>query len=168
MAYWSNLFDRGTPLEENWIVRQGSRDFSGLVEYEDQYQEGAVRFDVGERSNFALMPMMLQGLKLVRSLRPDRIQEYCRQLTREALGEVVEMGYRLESDAFRSDHLFGIRAPVALSLDRLKDALRERNVSVSVRGSAIRVAPNVYNDGRDIDALVDALRACVTANRSSV
>ena len=168
MAYWSNLFDRGTPLEENWIVRQGSRDFSGLVEYEDQYQEGAVRFDVGERSNFALMPMMLQGLKLVRSLRPDRIQEYCRHLTREALSEVVEMGYRLESDAFRSDHLFGIRAPVALSLDRLKDALRERNVSVSIRGSAIRVAPNVYNDGRDIDALVDALRVCVTTNRSSV
>jgi len=38
------------------------------------------------------------------------------------------------------------------------DRLRERRVHVSLRGSAIRVSPHLYNDAADVDALVDALR----------
>jgi len=78
------------------------------------------------------------------------------------------LGYTLESEVFRSSHLFGIRVPGALSLDRLKNAIRERNISVSVRGSAIRVAPNVYNDDRDMDALLEALGSCTPVSHSSV
>ena len=47
----------GEPLEYNWIARRRSEDFGGLVDYEDSYQDGALRFDMGERSNFHLMPM---------------------------------------------------------------------------------------------------------------
>jgi selenocysteine lyase/cysteine desulfurase len=32
-------------------------------------------------------------------------------------------------------------------------------VLVSLRGSALRVSPHVYNDARDITALIDALSA---------
>ena len=55
-------FADGQPLEENWIGRAGSDNFSGLTSYEDAYAPGAVRFDVGERSNPILVPMLAAGI----------------------------------------------------------------------------------------------------------
>lgn len=53
----------GQPLEHNWITRAGSDDFAGLVDYVDDLAPGARRFDVGERSNFVLVPMALAALR---------------------------------------------------------------------------------------------------------
>src|SRR5258708_2201506 len=47
---------QGIPLEFNWMSREGSEDFAQLVDYCPTYQPGARRFDVGERSNFVLLP----------------------------------------------------------------------------------------------------------------
>jgi selenocysteine lyase/cysteine desulfurase len=60
-----------------------------------------------------------------------------------------------------------VRAPAGLDLEDLRQALASRQVVVSVRGDAIRVAPSVYNDTHDLAALVDAVRAAVssTSNR---
>jgi len=52
----------GIPLEENWLNRAGSEDFSRLVDYQDEYQPGARRFDVGGASNFFLSPVAQAGL----------------------------------------------------------------------------------------------------------
>jgi len=40
---------------------------------------------------------------------------------------------------------------------RLTERLRERQVAVSFRGDAIRVAPHLYNDAEDTAALLDGL-----------
>jgi Selenocysteine lyase len=55
----------GRPIEHNWIARLNSEDFAGLVNYQPKFQAGARRFDVGERSNFALMPVAQASLKLI-------------------------------------------------------------------------------------------------------
>jgi hypothetical protein len=55
----------GAPIEHNWIARKGSEDFAGLVDYESEFQLGARRFDVGERSNFALMPAARASLEML-------------------------------------------------------------------------------------------------------
>jgi hypothetical protein len=54
LAYYGERFDHGTPLEDNWIARQGSEDFSRLVDYQDSYAPGAIRYDVGERTETRL------------------------------------------------------------------------------------------------------------------
>jgi len=56
-------YREGEPIEHNWINRRGSQDFSGLVDYQDAFQPGARRYDVGERSNFALLPMAAEALR---------------------------------------------------------------------------------------------------------
>ena len=56
LAWFGECYLDGVPLEEAWIGRRGSENFAGLVDYVDEYQPGALRFDVGQRSNFALMP----------------------------------------------------------------------------------------------------------------
>ena len=161
MAYFGPRFDDGVPIEETWIAREGSRDFQGLVDYQDNYEPGALRYDVSERSNFFLNPIAAACLELILEWRPERIQEYCRELTRELLVEAAELGFTVEDEQWRSSHLFGLRMPESVDLKALRDALAENNVSASLRGSALRLSPNVYNDSSDIEALLGVLRAAV-------
>ena len=57
----------GAPIEQNWIARAGSEDFARLVDYRDDYQPGARRFDVGQRTQFELVPMAIAALEQVAS-----------------------------------------------------------------------------------------------------
>jgi selenocysteine lyase/cysteine desulfurase len=162
VGYFGSRYLEGRPLEETWIGREGSEDFKNLVDYQDAYQPGAVRFDVGERSNFILVPMFLEALGLLLEWRPARIQAYTLTLSQELLEEVEMLGYQVEEKDYRVGHIFGIRMPGELEMDPLRQALQREGVSTSLRGSALRVSPQVYNDGEDVDALLRALRSAVT------
>ena len=159
LGWFGPRYDGGEPLEETWIAREGSREFSGLVEYVDEYQPGAVRYDVGERSNFILLPMAIASLDLLLEWRPERIQRYCRDLTATLLEEARGLGFRVEPEGWRASHLFGLRTPSGLEVGKVRKELEARRVSVSLRGSSLRVSPNVYNDQADVAALAEALRA---------
>jgi len=131
------------------------------VNYRDGYQPGAVRYDVAERSNFALLPMVVSSLELIAQWRPERIQEYCRTLTADALEVAAGLGFAVEDPRWRGSHLFGLRMPTGLDLVALKVALEKRKVVASLRGTALRLSPNVYNDASDLDALLEGLREAV-------
>ena len=161
LAYFGPVYDNGIPLEENWITRLGSEDFSGLVRSSEEYHPGAIRYDVGERSNFVLLPMLEAGLTQVTDWGPDAIQEHCRQISAEAVEELRRLGCWVETEDHRAAHLFGVRLPAGFDVDVIQQALVERRVSVSVRGSAIRVSPHVYNTPGDLAALVAAVRAVI-------
>lgn len=161
VGYFGARYLDGVPLEETWIAREGSEDFRGLVDYRDTYQPGAVRFDVGERSNFILAPMLLEALRLLEAWKPERIQAYTRQLTKEVWEEVQALGYEVEEEAFRVGHIFGVRVPSGLPMSAVRRALEEEKVSASLRGSALRVSPHLYNDLEDVASLLEALRKAV-------
>jgi selenocysteine lyase/cysteine desulfurase len=156
-AYYGPRYDGGEPLEESWISRHGSEDFQRLIDYQDGYAAGAARYDVGERSNFILLPMFTAALRMLLEWTPQRVQDYCGGLVREPIERMCALGFGLEDEAWRGTHLFGVRAPAGLDLSTLQQALRRRNVFASLRGSALRVSPNVYNDAADLDALVQGL-----------
>jgi len=160
-AYFSERFDDGVPLEETWIARERSHDFQHLVDYQDAYLPGAVRFDVAERSNFFLAPIAKASLELLLEWRPERIQAYCRDLTSGLLDEARGLGYSVEADKWRGHHLFGLRMPASVDLSKLRDDLASRNVSASLRGSALRLSPNVYNDETDVGVLAEVLKRAV-------
>lgn len=157
LAYYGPAFDRGTPIEENWITRRGSEAFAELVRYRDEYQPAALRYDVGERSNFVLLPMLAAALELVLEWTVPAIQDYCRALTEPLTLTLRERGHRVEEPRWRGGHLFGVRVRDDVDRTRLVDRLRERQVVVSFRGDAIRVAPHLHNDADDAAALLDAV-----------
>lgn len=161
LGWFGDRYDGGEPLEETWIARDGSDDFQGLVLYRDEYQPGAIRYDVGERSNFILMPMMRAALEQILSWRPERIQAYCAALMAEPLAEARSLGFRVEDDDWRGAHIAGLRLPHGTDLAALAATLDGAQISVSLRGSAMRVAPNVYNDAEDVAALSTVLRHSV-------
>ncbi len=154
-------FADGQPLEETWIARAGSEDFSGLTDYEDAYAPGAVRFDVGERSNGVLLPMLAAGIEQLLAWGVDEVQATCARLSERIVEGARSLGYGAEDAAYRAGHLFGLRPPAGTPAEAVREALAERNVSVSVRGGSVRVSPHVYNDEADGAALLDALAMAV-------
>ena len=156
-AYYGPYFDQGKPIEENWINRLNSEDFAGLVNYQPEYQPGALRYEVGEHSNFILAPMMLKALEQINAWGPRNIQSYCNSITRKAIALLQEKGFWVEDEKYRSRHLFGVRIPEGNDIKKLKSKIKKNNISVSFRGDAIRVAPHVYNKEKDLIKLVTVL-----------
>ena len=156
-GWFGPRYDRGTPLEEAWLARVGSDDFRNLVAYGTEYRPAAARYDVGGRSNFVLMPMAIAALEQLLDWGVPAIQAYCRSLTAGLFDTLRAHGYEADTEASRAAHLFGVRAPDGLDNAALKQELDRRSIYVSLRGSAVRVSPNVYNDAADIEALAAAL-----------
>ena len=155
LMHLGDRFLDGVPLEETWIARKGSERFSELVNYANEYQPGARRFDVGERSNFILMPMLAAALKQLLEWQPRNIQAYCRTLMGPAIEAIRALGYGVSPAC--SGHLFGVHVPEHVNRSRLKDLLAAYNVSVSFRGEVIRVSPHVYNTPEDAAAFQEVL-----------
>jgi len=57
----------------------------------------------------------------------------------------------------RVGHMIGIRFP-GERIDEVRKKLAENNIYISFRGSSMRVAPHLYNDGRDVERLFEVLR----------
>ncbi|MEQ9412519.1 MAG: aminotransferase, partial [Cyclobacteriaceae bacterium] len=150
LAYYGPYFDNGIPIEENWINRLNSEDFAGLVNYEVAYQPGALRYEVGEHSNFILAPMMLEALKQINEWNPKNIQEYCAKISKKPIALLRDNGFWIEDDKYRASHLFGVRLPEGQDIKKVKAKLKKKNISVSYRGDAIRVSPNVYNQEKEL------------------
>jgi len=159
LAYYGNYFDDGNPIEESWMNRRYSEDFAALVNYRDEYQPSALRYEVGEHSNFILVPMMLTSLKQINKWTPKNIQEYCAKITRKPIALLREAGFWIEDENYRAHHLFGMRAPKNADIEKMRLALQKNKISVSVRGDAIRVSPHLYNTENDLMKLVKVLTA---------
>ena len=146
------------PLEHNWLNRAGSQSFGGLVRYRDDFQPGARRFDVGERSNFVLVPMALAAVEQILEWGVDRIHATLQHLTDHAAHRAAECGLLTAPRTARLGNMIGVRPPDG-ALDRLPAALAAANIHVSQRGSALRISPHVYNTIDDIERFFEVVRA---------
>ncbi len=149
-------YREGEPIEHNWINRRGSQDFSRLVAYQDAFQPGARRYDVGERSNFALLPMAAEALRQLIDWEVGNVSETIGTLT-DLIEEKAEgLGIMTTPKKRRVRHMIGLMlghdAP-----DDLARRLTTHNVFVSVRGESVRVSPHLYNTERDVDLLFEIL-----------
>lgn len=150
--------DSGHPIEQTWQGRKGSDDFARLVDYTDELRAGARRFDMGEAANFNLLPMAKAALDLLVSWGPDRVEATIAPLTNRIEEGTRALGLDPVPAAHRFGHMIGVRFPKGLP-DGLRERLTAEKVYVSVRGSAVRVSPHVYNDEADVDRLLAVLRS---------
>ena len=161
MAYYGEMFDQGTPIENNWMNRQGSDQFSGLTHYEEQFLPGALRYEVGEHSNFILVPMLIAAIKQLLKWTPLGIQQYCETLCHDTIETLRSEGYMIEATEGRASHLFGIYFNENTTMERIEQALSKHRVNISVREKALRISPNVYNDQKDVQRLLSALKEAI-------
>jgi selenocysteine lyase/cysteine desulfurase len=156
LLYVAPALRDGRPLEEGWIVRRGSEDFGALMDYQEAYQPGARRFDVGERSNFALLPMAVAALELILGWGVERIAAAIAPLTDLVEREAARLGIGAPTAGTRAGHMTGLRLAAPPPPD-LTERLAADGVHVSVRARSIRVAPHVYNTPEDVARLGRAL-----------
>jgi selenocysteine lyase/cysteine desulfurase len=146
----------GEPLEENWISRAGSEDFSRLVDYRDEYQPGARRFDVGARTKFELTPMAIAALEQVLEWEVPRIAATLALRTSEISRRADGLGLDPVPDEQRGPHLLGVRLPED-ARERTLSALTDADCFVALRGSSLRIAPHLHTTDADIERLIEAL-----------
>ena len=149
----------GVPLEENWISRLGSQDFGGLVDYQDGYQPGARRFDVGQRTHFETTPMATAALRQLLDWEVPRIAATLGQVTGRIQREVEALGLPLTTSD-RDPHMLGIGLPDH-ARGAVAGALAEAGVHAGVRGSSLRVSPHLWTTDQDVQRLVDALTTAI-------
>ena len=158
LAYFGQSFDEGTPLEENWINRIDSDNFKGLVNYKDEYLPFAMRYEVGEHSNFILLPMLLEAIKQLNSWKPENIQAYCQNLVSPFIKSFREMGFFVEEPEYRANHLLGVHVPSDFDFDLFNEKLRDSRIFVSARGTSVRISPHLYNTSEDMQNLLDCFQ----------
>lgn len=154
VAYYSDSFNNGEPIEDNWINRYESENFANLVNYQEQYQPKAGRYNMGEVSSFVSTPMLIKAIEQILEWQPKNIQEYCKSITDEAVNTLRKMGCFIEESDCRAAHLFGIYLPHHIDIDALKAKFDTQKIFVSFRGKAIRVSPHVYNSKADFDKFI--------------
>jgi selenocysteine lyase/cysteine desulfurase len=149
----------GRPLEDHYFHRLNAAGHEGHLDHVNAYAPGARRFDMGERSNFIILPMAVTALRQLLDWSVPEIGRRIGLIAASILAGAASLGYHAASTDRQATHLFGLRRRGGLPAD-LAVRLHAANVFVSIRGDAIRVSPHVYNTEADVSQFLAALRAC--------
>jgi selenocysteine lyase/cysteine desulfurase len=146
----------GEPLEENWIVRVGAEDFTGLDAYSDEYQPGARRFDMGARTSFHLTPMAIAAIEQLLEWEVARIAATLAETTAVLAARAAELGLDPPPPDRRAPHILGLDLPPE-ARERVLPVLAAANCFVAVRGGSLRIAPHLHITSDDVDRLMSTL-----------
>ncbi|MCF6221715.1 MAG: aminotransferase class V-fold PLP-dependent enzyme [Robiginitomaculum sp.] len=146
----------GVPLEHNWMNRKGSEDFSRLVDYQDAFQPGARRFDMGEKSNPAQVMAACTSLQQLLDWGVENISHTLGARNARVANTARQLGLHVTEDNFRSPHYVALQYKEGVP-DGLAEKLAAQNIFVSVRGNAVRITPHLYNTDTDIERLFAGL-----------
>ncbi len=154
--YVAPRHQKGRPLEEAWIVRRNAHDFRSLSDYEEGFAAGARRFDMGERANFALLPVAGAAIRQLLDWGVANVAETLGAMTAGIEARLGERGVTGQSG--RAPHFLSVRFPGGLP-EGIEERLAAADVHVSLRGERMRITPHLYNDEADSERLFSALWA---------
>ncbi len=157
-AYYSDYFDNGKPIEQNWSIRLGSENLAGLTQYQSQYKPLAQRYAAGESASFIYVQMQIAALREILKINPQDLQDYCHYLSKDVLEQLKIIGFQSDAPEIRAKHLFGIKIPEAVDIDKLKKALKVANVIVSFRGDYIRISCHLFNTKGHFETLYKTIK----------
>ncbi len=155
--YVADRYLDSEPLEFNWLNRQGSGDFPNLLSYQEIYQEGARRFDMGEKSQFLHMPMCLEALGQIKEWGVSNISQTISILSSKLRSGALELGYEVLPEEESVPHMLGISSGKRGFSEDIGKKLKKSNIYVSFRGNSMRVTPHIYNSLAEIDTFLQVL-----------
>ena len=153
--YVAPRHQQGRPLEEGWMTRSGAHDFRHLTGYPEELLPDARRFDMGERANFALLPVAGAAIEQLLAWGTAGISETLGATTARLEAELADAG--IDAESGRAPHFLSVRFRGGLP-DGIEARLAAAEVHVSLRGETMRITPHLYNNEADAERLVAALR----------
>jgi selenocysteine lyase/cysteine desulfurase len=154
--YASPKYHDGQPIEHNWASRAGAQDFARLTDYRDDFQPGARRYDMGEKSNPPLLMAAKAGIDMLLEWSVEAVSDTLAGKTNAIANAARGIGLIADDIGIRAPHFLALRFPNGVP-SGVTDRLASAGVHVSLRGTSLRVTPHVYNDEADSAALVAAL-----------
>ena len=149
----------GQPIEQTMFQRELGERFGGPVVYPQEFRAGARRFDMGERANFALMPMAMAAVEQILDWGIGEIATTLAARNRTIAERAAGLGFSYIPHHLRAGHFLGLRAAHGLP-EGLIEGLAAANVMVSVRGgTSLRITPHLWNNDADVERLFEALAA---------
>ena len=133
--------------------------------YPEDFVAGAARLDSGGKKNPILLPMVCEGLRIVREINKGSAQEYLKLLTNRILAGGEEIGFGVQPGP-RVGHIIGLRPQSSelrslLTPERMvevADSLKCKGVFLAVRCGAFRIAPYLDTTMEDVERLLQALK----------
>ena len=147
----------GEPIEYSWMTRAGSENFTGLVAYQNEYQPGARRYDVGECANFALLPAAIAALKQLLAWGVENIYETLSHRTESIAQHAVTLGFTSAPSQTRAGHFLGLTPTHDINTAELLNTLKAEQVHISARGDSLRITPHLHITDEDEARLLSAL-----------
>src|SRR5256714_10291401 len=145
----------GRPLDESWVNRAGSDDFRRLTNYEAGYRAGARRFDLGEPSNFILLPMVIAALRQLLAWDVAAISAGLRGITSSIAEQLHAANVAPERLSSGSPHIVGLTLAPPIE-EGVGAWFAERRIYVSLRGTKMRIAPHLFVRPADVERFVAA------------
>jgi selenocysteine lyase/cysteine desulfurase len=159
MLYVDPKHHGGASIEQSWINRAGADDFARLVDYTDDYQPGARRFDMGEKSNPPLLAGAGAGLDFLLEFGVAAIAETLAAHTTAIAEAAAQLGLEAATIGIRAPHFLSLAFPGGVPAG-LTDRLAAANVFASLRSTSLRVTPHLYNEAADWERLIEVLADC--------
>jgi len=159
--FWArgDLIDRMIVGPFYWMALEGAAEFHTLSLHQWKLAPGARRWDSPETASFFNLAAMEASLEFLLRVGVETVWEHNRLLAAEMIERLP-----LDRCVLASPGDPEARGPYACIAARspektaaLYQKLREARVIVSLREGALRVAPHLYNTGRDIDRLLAVL-----------
>lgn len=156
ILYVAEQWRNARPLEESWLARRNAEDFAGLVNYSDHYMPGARRFDMGEKCTPTILPGAVAALEQIKAWGVPNIAESLAAVNVVIADRLQQLGFRVADESLRSPHMFGAQLPSGYDRNLVSE-LKADNVFISQRGSALRFAPHLHVNQKDVHRLLAGL-----------
>lgn len=148
----------GKPIEFHSWNRVGGERPDFYLETMPNYLPGARRFDMGERSDFAVLPIAIESLQLLKSWGAIPVHERLLHLNRLVWQEAEMRGFTGPDESQRAGHISVVELGDRFRPD-LAQRLKDNRAFVTIRGTKMRVTPHVYNDENDISRLFELVES---------
>lgn len=98
---------------------------------------------------------IMQSIEFLKSLGVDKCYSRIRQLSKDAKSELTKLGFLQDAVVHRELHsnIFNLKGDKTLF-----EKLNQNQISSSPRGCGIRVGFHYYNNGNDLDKLIEVLK----------
>ena len=158
--YISDKFIDGAPLEETWIGRKNSQDFSKLTDYQSLYNSDSIRFDMGQRANFSLLPGVKAALEQLHDWSIKKIENTLYQNNLIICKGLSELGFEILSEKNRAPHFISARLP-GYDGNSLINNLKKNKIFISERSGFLRITPHLWNNEEDFFKLINCLKSII-------
>ena len=143
----------------NWLSVEGAVNFNQLPREGWRLEPGARRWDAAEVSSFFNLSAMKTSVEFLLRVGVAEIERHARALSQQIVDRLPRDRCVLRSpaDPARRGSYVVVAARTTKATADLWQTLRKRNIFVSLRQDALRIAPNFFNRDWEIEKLLEVL-----------